>query len=387
VSSTALAHRSVMQNRVSARAGVTKKEFGRASLVQAVYRFARLASECSDHPLFPEMFPTHSGRTWQPRPEFVNAHLPILRTVLDGLRAKVRDRAGRWLDRARAQAGSAAPAAAAWLDPAHALEFITKLREGELPPELERVGGQVQRLGESAFARLLKRWPALEDLVAEPANAIRRRRRSAPKSSATNGSSGPLDEAALEMLVAQLVAAPHWQKRASAAESLAQLDGEGVFEALTRALRDTSVEVAIAAIDALARRQDNPSRDALRIVLDNRDGYFSPVTRVAALSALGRMLDDAELGPVMACVRDLDAEVSIAAIAVAADRKPETATEYLLPVLQDASGYFLPLVRLAAANALTRADALTPQLAQQLLDREEATAVRRVLERVAQCPP
>jgi HEAT repeat protein len=197
----------------------------------------------------------------------------------------------------------------------------------------------------------------------------------------------PLDEGAIEVLVVQLVAAPNWQTRVSAAEALAQLDGEGVLEALTRALRDTSVEVSIAAIDALARRQDKPSLEAMRTVLDNRDGFFSPVTRVAALSALGRMLGDTELAPVVACVSDVDAEVSIAAIAVVADRKRATAAEHLLPVLSDTSGYFLPLVRLAAANALVRAGALTPELAQQLLDREEATAVRRVLERVAQCPP
>jgi HEAT repeat protein len=306
------------------------------------------------------------------------------------LRAKVRETASRFeraLDRARAQTTGSTASAAAWLDPAHALELISKMRDGQLPAELGRVGGQVQRLGEKAFGRLLKRWPSIAELVAEPASSIRRR---APKPSSdrsSNGSKGPLDEAALEVLVVQLVAAPNWQSRVSAAEALAQLDGDGVLSALTRALRDPSVEVAIASIDALARRQDRPSLDALRVVLDNKDGFFSPVTRVAALAALGRMLSDAELAPVMSLVRDVDAEVSIAAIAVVADRKQATAAEYLLPILQDTSGYFLPLVRLAAANALTRAGALTPQLAQQLLDREEASAVRRVLERVAQCPP
>ncbi len=255
-------------------------------------------------------------------------------------------------------------------------------------------GSEVQRLGERAFARVLSRWPALAELVAEPSAMIRKRQRAAPKSARTrfkaktNGATVPEnDDAALEVLVVQLVAAPSWQSRATAAEALAQLDGEGVREALVHALRDTSVEVAIAAIDALARRQDRSAIEALRTVLDNRDGFFSPVTRVAALAALGRLLDDGELAPVMTCVRDVDAEVSIAAIAVVADRKRATAAEYLLPVLQDTSGYFLPLVRLAAANALTRAGALTPTLAAQLLEREEASAVRRVLERVAQCPP
>ena len=318
----------------------------------------------------------------------VNAPLPMLRSALHGLRARVSARASEWLDRARAKA-SAADVLSGRLDPATALEFLNRLRETPLPPGVERVSSQVQRLGERAFSRMLARWPALSELVVEPAKAMRKRRRPAAKAPApaTNGTRAALDETALEVLVVQLVAAPTWQSRVTAAEALAYLDGDGVLEALTRALRDSSVEVAIAAIDALARRQEPPATDALLHVLANREGYFSPVTRVAALSALGRMLADNELAPVMTCVRDVDAEVSIAAIAVVADRKRATAAEYLLPVLQDTSGYFLPLVRLAAANALTRAGALTPELAQQLLIGEEATAVRRVLERVAQCPP
>jgi hypothetical protein len=59
----------------------------------------------------------------------------------------------------------------------------------------------------------------------------------------------------------------------------------------------------------------------------------------------------------------------------------------LLPILEDQSGFFLPLVRLAAANALTRAGALGPDLAVQLLGAEQAQSVRRVLERAAACPP
>jgi HEAT repeat protein len=255
------------------------------------------------------------------------------------------------------------------------------------PRSLANAGAsQVQRLGERAFARMLARWPALAELVAAPTKAKRTRKQPAVKP-ASGVELRTLDETALEVLVVQLVAAPSWQNRASAANALAQLDGDGVREALTHALRDPSVEVAIAAVDALARRADRAAQESLRAVLDNVDGYFSPVTRVAALSALGRLVNDGELASIMACVRDLDAEVSIAAIAVVADRKRSTAAEHLLPVLQDGSGYFLPIVRLAAANALVRAGALPPALAQQLLDREQASAVRRVLERVAQCPP
>jgi hypothetical protein len=314
---------------------------------------------------------------------------------MDGLRARilsnplarqVQQRATHWLERSR----NAAPPNL-WLDPTRAAELVTKLRDTPWPPSVERVGTQVQRLGERAFSRMLARWPTLSELVVEPAKVTRKRKR--PSAKTTPAPTIPtteeriVDDTALEVLVVQLVAAPNWQSRASAAAALAQLDGDGVREALARALRDPSVEVAIAAVDALARRGDRAAQESLRCVVDNVDGYFSPVTRVAALSALGRMVSDNELGQIMACVRDVDAEVSIAAIAVVADRKRATAAEHLLPILQDATGYFLPIVRLAAANALTRAGALTPELAQQLLDREQTTAVRRVLERIAQCPP
>ncbi|HKU44755.1 MAG TPA: HEAT repeat domain-containing protein [Polyangiales bacterium] len=300
--------------------------------------------------------------------------LPTLRTWMDGWRARlletplVRQVQRRWLDpSADASHSRLNGDGGHWLDATRAVD-------------------QVQRLGERAFGRMLARWPSLAELVASPVEA-RRKRRPAVVEPAHGAEPRVLDETALEALVVQLVAAPNWQSRAGAAAALAQLDGDGVREALTHALRDPSVEVAIAAVDALARRGDRAAQEALRAVLDNVDGYFSPVTRVAALSALGRMLGDGELAAIVSCLRDLDAEVSIAAIAVVADRKRSTAAEHLLPVLQDTSGYFLPIVRLAATNALIRADALTPELAQQLLDREQASAVRRVLERFAQCPP
>src|SRR5262245_22012934 len=110
-----------------------------------------------------------------PNFQAVNAPLPILRSALSGLRNRVRERAGQWLDRARTHAGQASPVG--WLDPATAMEFLSKVRDGQLPAGMELVGGQVQRLGERAFSRLITRWPALGELVAEPAKVMRRRKR------------------------------------------------------------------------------------------------------------------------------------------------------------------------------------------------------------------
>ena len=151
--------------------------------------------------------------------------------------------------------------------------------------------------------------------------------------------------------------------------------------ALLRALRDPSVEVAVTAVDALSGRDDRSARDALLSVLVNAEGYFNPVTRVAAISGLARQLDAESFGPVFAAVRDIDAEVSIAAVAIIADRMPTAAATQLMPLLRDPSGYFLPIVRLAAVNALERAGCLHAGVVAELISSERDPAVRRVLER------
>ena len=171
-------------------------------------------------------------------------------------------------------------------------------------------------------------------------------------------------------LASQLTDAADWQTRAHAAETLADVDAPGVVDALMRALRDPSAEVAAAAAAALAAQRDGRALDALRAVLRNLDGYLSPVTRAAALSGLARRLADTEFGPVFDAINDPDAEVSLAAInaiAAIAKRVPQMAAARLLPVVRNESGYFLPLVRLAAVSALARTGVLTAALANELL--------------------
>lgn len=134
--------------------------------------------------------------------------------------------------------------------------------------------------------------------------------------------------------------------------------------ALISALRDPSAELAAVAALKLGAAPSPDAARALREVLDNADGYFNPLTRVAALQALTHALPEApgpgELEPLLARVRDIDAEVSMAAIDAIAERAPASvAIERLLPVVLDDSGYFLPSVRDAATRALERAGLLT----------------------------
>ena len=99
------------------------------------------------------------------------------------------------------------------------------------------------------------------------------------------------------------------------------------------------------------------------------------------MSVVAKRLARPELAPIFDAVRDVDAEVSVAAIRAVAEQAPQEASSILLPLLLDRSGYYLPEVRLAATAALDEAHALTPDVAGQLLAGESDSAVRRVLER------
>jgi len=240
--------------------------------------------------------------------------------------------------------------------------------------------GEAQRFGGAAWQKIAARWPALADLIRERKTARARHRRELRRQAVHDV---PPQPEATDALLVQLMASSSWQARAGAALSLAHHSGEVVVQALVRALRDSSVEVAVAAADALVQHPEEAATQGLLCVLQNPDGYFSPVTRVAAISALAQRLDAAQFDPVFAAVRDIDAEVSIAAAAVITERMPSSASAQLLHVLRDTSGYYLPIVRLAVANALERAGLLHAGVADELLASERDASVRRVLERAS----
>ena len=246
--------------------------------------------------------------------------------------------------------------------------------------EVAQLRGGAQRFGGAAWQKIASRWPALADLIRE-----RKTARARYRGERRRPTQAPLAQQpeATDALIAQLMASSSWQVRAGAALSLAHHSADGVVQALVRALRDRSVEVAVAAADALAQHPEEAATEGLLGVLSNAEGYFSPVTRVAAISALAQRLDAAGFEPVFAAVRDIDAEVSIAAAAVITERAPATASEQLLHVLRDTSGFYLPIVRLAVANALERAGLLHAAVVQDLLASERDASVRRVLERAS----
>jgi hypothetical protein len=270
--------------------------------------------------------------------------------------------------------------------PGEKLRTLAQLR---LSPRLERIlnstfGMRAQRLGAQALRRAAARFPVLAELV-----GLRREVQLQVAVSTCLGSTrlgsavdAELTPAPVQELLDRLLRDASWQVRAGAAAELAQRDDEEALEGLLAALHDPSAEVAAAAIDSLSRKSDGRIAPALERVLDNREGYYSPVTRASAVLGLGRALKSQGLRMLSKALTDVDAEVSLAAIAAIAEHTPEHAAEHIVPLLEDRSGYYLPFVRLSAVHGLTRVGALSHHDAVRLRRHEQDDSVRAALERV-----
>lgn len=253
-------------------------------------------------------------------------------------------------------------------------EVLVRVSE-RVPVEVRATG---QRFGNQLWKRIAARYPALDEMMRDvppfaaefPTVESEHVPSAAPVTTASPVATpmvAPLEvevaapQAVLEVAVPQSNAPLMQHTDVPPREVPQQLRD---MPALLRALRDPSAEVAAAAASALSRHA-SPSIEAqclaaLREVLANDEGYFNPITRVAALQSLVQRLGAApslaELEPMLRAVRDVDAEVSVAAIfAVAMHAPHEVAQEYLAPIVSDQSGFFLPLVQNAASRALARA--------------------------------
>jgi HEAT repeat protein len=77
--------------------------------------------------------------------------------------------------------------------------------------------------------------------------------------------------------------------RAAAVHALGGLLSEHECAPLVRALRDQDAEVSIAAISALGASAPSRAGELLLEVVDNHDGFFLPITRLAAARGLERL--------------------------------------------------------------------------------------------------
>lgn len=228
----------------------------------------------------------------------------------------------------------------------------------------------LQRLTERGLAQLAARIPELASLLDQKP---RRASRSVPPASVS-----------LQELFTQLAAADY-RVRLRAVQGLVHHRDQAAIDALCAALRDRSVEVAVAAVSSLQIVAGRSARMTLREVLENAQSYYHPLVRAAAVHALGGLLSEPECAPIVRALRDADAEVSIAAISALAISAPSRAGELLLELVENRDAFFLPITRLAAARGLERLSwlpqASLARLSESELDPQLSEIVTRLVQR------
>jgi HEAT repeat protein len=193
----------------------------------------------------------------------------------------------------------------------------------------------------------------------------------------------PADASGREQHLARLRDGGDYGDRARAALALANVTDPEATAALVAALRDQSSEVAAQAAEALAQHRGDVATSALRGVLENREGYFSSETRASAVRSLGTLLPAGEGAVVAGALGDVDALVSLAAIATLAERDESMSAGALMGVLEDRRGFYLPLTRHAAARALGRLHHYDRDRLRGLLSAEYDDVVRETLSFMA----
>jgi HEAT repeat protein len=234
-----------------------------------------------------------------------------------------------------------------------------------------RLPPPAQKMAVSALHTAAGRWPLLMRLlgITPPAKGP------APRVVA--------DDTAPETNLAHLREASDFAERARAAQALASVRDRAATDALVAALRDRSSEVAAQAAEALGQHRGDIAAMALREVLENRDGYYSPVTRASAVRSLGALLPADQVSAIASAVADIDATVSLAAIAALAERDESTSANTLIGVIENRAGFYLPLTRQAAARALQRLQHCDGDRVRGLLEAESDNTVRQELMLIA----
>jgi HEAT repeat protein len=157
--------------------------------------------------------------------------------------------------------------------------------------------------------------------------------------------------------------------RIAAASRLAELNDPQAMGALQQALRDPTAEVAREAALGLGKARATGVVEALTAVMENTDGYYHWSVRSAAADSLARLNDPRAIPGLTRGVRDPLAEPSRAAIRALGQVAREHAVQALVEVISNRENYFLPSVRVTAAEVLaTLPVAVARQCLQGLVD-------------------
>jgi HEAT repeat protein len=251
--------------------------------------------------------------------------------------------------------------------------LVEALRDVPLPKPL-------QRLTERGLERLRARIPELATLLDASQRAVPRASEPKPRPSPGSIPPGP---GKLADAITQL-SANDYRLRLRAVQALVHHREQAASDALCGALRDRSVEVAVASVSSLQIVAGRKARATLLEVMDNDQDYYHPLVRAAAVHALGGLLSEHECAPLVRALRDHDAEVSIAAISALGACAPSRAGELLLEVVENRDGFFLPITRLAAARGLERLSWLPITSLERVSGAEQDPQLSEILARVAE---
>jgi hypothetical protein len=254
---------------------------------------------------------------------------------------------------------------------------------------LGRLPAPAQKLGIVALRGAAARWPLLARLLGGALGGGDAMRVESTPGPTPADAPAEMDEKAdvsapaLAEQMTRLREAGDYAERARAAQALGFMANAEATAALVAALRDKSSEVAAQAAESLARHGGAEAAAALRGVIENTDGFFNATTRASAVRALGQVLPTGEGTPISAAVGDVDALVSLAAIAALAERDDTVSAGALIGVLEDRRGFYLPLTRQAAARALLRLHRYDRDRLRGLLETESDVTVRDALSSLA----
>jgi hypothetical protein len=256
---------------------------------------------------------------------------------------------------------------------------------------LGRLPAPAQKLGAAALQAAAARWPLLSRLlgmVPPVPTTVDAERRDAPvptkAAPAPTAPGRPSSESSgRKEHLARLRGGGDYGERARAALALAGVTDPETTAALVSALRDQSAEVAVQAAEALAHHPGDVATSALRQVLENQDGFFSPPVRASAVRSLGALLPANDAAPVQGALGDVEAIVSLAAIATLAERDESASAGALMGLLEDRRGFYLPLTRQAAARALGRLHHYDRDRLRDVLAAEYDDVVREALSSLA----
>jgi hypothetical protein len=236
-----------------------------------------------------------------------------------------------------------------------------------------RLPSPAQKLARRALVPLVSRFPGLSELLGVEPVKPKTVRIPAPVRPATRTRKQDLDS---------LRSGTEATERVHAARVLARVVEPDVTSALVQALRDPSAEVGVEAADALQHHPGDATKMALEAVLENRDGYFNPMTRAAAVRSLAVVLPPGQDRVIAGALTNVDAEVSLSALSALVQRAEPSGATALLNVLEDRTGFFLPLVRRAAAQGLSRLRLAPEDRIRGVLAQETDDSVREALVRL-----